>query len=1156
MKLDKLITVKTGYTRSVNVERDATGLSLIEQYIPTSRALRTIKRVSDALHHDTAQRAWSLVGPYGSGKSAFALFATHLFGVANSKQTRTAYAVLKASDAKLARALARADTHYLKVLISGSPEPLTRKLLVAILNSTEVFYRDQRGKKPAVIKRIAATLKKDDIAVSEFLEILETLSAALEKKGLNGIILVIDELGKFLEYEARHYGANDIFLLQALAERTAKGGSFNLVMFVLLHQSFEQYAKGLGEGLKNEWGKIQGRFEEVPFLEPEEQTLRVVSAAFDHNLTAEKRRTLKQLVNRPCQDLVDLDALPGVIKAKDAKSLFTECYPLHPITAMLLPGLCQKIAQNERTLFSYLGSQEENGLTRKLSELEFGEFLNPSDVYDYFVTNQSSFMGDYATHRRWVEVQTAIERLGDASEELTRLLKTIGLFNIMGSKGEFKPSKELLSSIFTNKSRLNRALKLLQEKSVINYRKFSREYRVWQGSDFDLEGELQAELNNLGNFALAEELNQSDQLIPIVARKYSIDTGALRYFVPIFVDARSYLKLPRENTHPRVIFYLAFGEDDKRLMKPLTDYFSKLDIIVRCSTSEKLRNAVAEVICLRRIQSTSPALSSDPVARREFEDRLFSASATERLLIQSFLEEPELHEWRYQGKKLTVVSKKDLQSQLSNVLESIYTKTPIVHNELINRDRPSTQANAARNKLLYAMQESAHLPDLGIDKFPAEKAIYRALLKETGIHQYPDEPDQPCFFGAPGKNGSQIVHVWRRIDEFLASTENEARSFVELSVALMAPPFGVKAGLLPVLYFASYLVNQSELALYENRRYRPAFSEDMIERFTKRPDEFTVQRFRISGLRGSIFAQYSKVIHGDTEQRTLLELAKPLAGFMGALPEYTQKTRRGLSDRAQKVRTAFNLSKSPERLLFEELPAALGYGDLENASQADLEDFSEHLIEVLRELRDAHVKMTGKQKGLLAQVLNREPEISLKELRQVAKQLYGLESYSADTKGLNAFLSRLSKVEANDDAWFENLLMFLGHKPSQKWLDSDQDSAEYRLNDFANRILELEKIRLQLKEQGDSASDVEFMLLKTVKKGEGTKDEVILIDDALAKRIAPIITQLQDELEKLGSKEAQLAAIASIADRYLSAMVKTKATDTDLKVIDGGRSNE
>ena len=90
------------------------------------------------------------------------------------------------------------------------------------------------------------------------------------------MMIVFDEFGKFLEYESRFLGVNDVFLLQALAEHAHAGHSTKIILLVLLHQSIEQYARGVGESLKNEWAKIQGRFEEVPFLESAEQTLRVV----------------------------------------------------------------------------------------------------------------------------------------------------------------------------------------------------------------------------------------------------------------------------------------------------------------------------------------------------------------------------------------------------------------------------------------------------------------------------------------------------------------------------------------------------------------------------------------------------------------------------------------------------------------------------------------------------------------------------------------------------------------------------------------------------------------------------------------------------------------------------------------------------------------
>ncbi|MEX2327793.1 MAG: hypothetical protein WD558_08670, partial [Pseudomonadales bacterium] len=915
----------------------------------------------------------------------------------------------------------------------------------------------------------------------------------------------------------------------------------------------EQYAKGLGETLKNEWGKVQGRFEEVPFLESSEQVLRVVSAVFERRLQSKQAKDVSAGVAKAVTKLDALGALPGILAKKDAQALFEACYPLHPVAAMLLPPLCQRVAQNERTLFSYLGSHEENGLAQKLKEMEPGDFLEPAQIFDYFASNQTSMSGDYATHRRWVETLTAIERVGDATQNELSLLKTIGLFNIIGSKGAFKPSKEMLLLLFSSKATLDRALKSLQEKSVVNYRRFNSEYRVWQGSDFDLESVLAEQVANLGDFPLAEELNKSERLTPIVARKYSIETGALRYFQPVFVDAQSYKRVPAKCEDPRVILFLALDESDKQEFSKIEGHFSKLDIVVQCATSEQLKDAVSEGIALRKVEASAPELRNDPIAMRELTDRRFIAEAIEHDLVQDFLERPQSHIWRHVGKELPIRSKRDLQRQLSNVLESVYCLAPKIHNELINRDRPSVQANAARNKLLLAMQEFPNRPDLGIEKFPAEKAIYRAVLKETGIHVDGSDGLGEWKFVAPGENTSCISTAWQEIDDFLDSTERDPKSFIELNNRLMAPPFGVKAGLLPILYFAAFQVYQSELALYENRRYRPRFTEDMIERFTKRPDDFTVQRFKISGLRASIFSHYSKVIHGDTKERTLLELAKPLASFMGSLPEYTQKTRRGLSERAQRVRSTFNLSKSPELLLFEDLPAALGFGDLEKLEEKDLEDFSQMLIEVLRELRDAHAKLVDKQKALLAQALNRDPEITLEELQAQAKQWYGLDAYTQDAKGLGALLSRLTKVNSDTESWFENVLMFLGHKPSTKWLDSDQDAAEYRLNDFSRRIVDLEKMRMLEKEKSTGMlGDIDFYLLRSVRKGGEFKDEVVAIDEKTANRIDSVKQKIQEAISELDSKELKLASLAQIVDEFLT---QYSQDNERLRVIDGGKSD-
>ncbi|MBF4328588.1 ATP-binding protein, partial [Vibrio anguillarum] len=76
-------------------------------------------------------------------------------------------------------------------------------------------------------------------------------------------------------------------------------------------------------------------------------------------------------------------------------------------------------------------------------------------------------------------------------------------------------------------------------------------------------------------------------------------------------------------------------------------------------------------------------------------------------------------------------------SQLcSNIADSVYSLTPNISSELINRDALSGNSVKARKTLLYKMLESEADEDLGIEGYPAEKGLYLTCLKATGIHQF------------------------------------------------------------------------------------------------------------------------------------------------------------------------------------------------------------------------------------------------------------------------------------------------------------------------------------------------------------------------------------------------------------------------------------
>ncbi len=1130
------VHVNAHYTRSVNLERDADSLDVAKAYIPTATALKLFARVSAGFGGAQMPRAWSLIGPYGSGKSSSSVFLSHLLSAADSEAAPVALRKLKAADPRLAR-LFREETAgggYLKVLITGAPEPMGRRVAKGLHEAAEVFFGGFSGPRPKAVARIKGLLAGESVSVSELSDALEMLQSALARKGCGGIYLVIDELGKFLEYEAQNYGANDIYILQALAEHACKGGECNLFLLALLHQSFEQYAKGLSEGLRNEWSKVQGRFEDVSFLESPEQMLRVIGAAFEHNLTEREERRIRLSLNKSVGILSKIGALPKAMGKKFFMELMSSCHPLHPVSAVLLPLLCQKVAQNERTLFSYLGSHEEFGFQDMLDRLKsVDEQVLPHHIYDYFIANQPAALADHRVHRRWAEVVTAVDRLGDAPDAQVSMLKTIGLLNIIGSRGGLKASKALLETCAATAAAASRSISALAGKSIIVFRRYNGEYRVWQGSDFDLEDALRGAKDAVGRFSLARELNRLDSILPVVARRHTIDSGALRYFQPLFVDARSYAGAAESAAEPRLVFFLAAAQDDEKVFaESVVGRFSKSDVVALCLNGPQLRDATAEVIALRGLQHSRRDVHDDPVAKRELEDSLSAAERVQDMLLRRLLENPEECRWFHDGESLPVSGKRDFQNMLSGVLKRVYSKAPVLHNELINRDRPSSQAIAARNRLLEAMMSAPEKPDLGIEKFPPEKAIYRSVVLAAGLHVHAG--GGAGRFQEPGGR-STLRHVWSEIDRFLDRTRDEARPLTDLNDLLMSPPYGVKAGVLPILYVAAYLVYQHELALYEERVYRPFWTGEMLDRFVRRPYEFTFQRFRITGLRSTIYNEYCKIIKVGTK-RSIVQLATPLAKFIGALPPYSRTTKSSdLPEKARRVRDAFALSKSPEHLIFEGIPKALGYERELARKKPNLEGFALDLQGRLKELSDAYPNMIKKQIKSLAAAFHMRKDSSLEDLRShTAGRYAGLDQYTVDVDGLRAFIKRIVKKDGGDKEWLENILAFLGRKPAKNWTDADIAEADIRLSDFAKRILDLETLRVHYdKVKSHKDGDFEVILIRTVRRGRRHLDSVAVIEPKQKKAIENIKADLEKTLGKCADRGMQLAALADLVDDRL-----------------------
>ena len=1123
--MDNIIQLDTHYTRSINLERDADSSEVLNAYIPTSRALLTLNQITDTFSDKACPRAWSLVGPYGSGKSSFAAFLGHLLEQKEHKNNATAVDILQKYNPTLADKINahNNDNGYCIVVLTGSPDSLSKRFVDALYQSAQRYF--DKKPKPLILDELAQATESV-LTTTEIINLLKKLKLAVSEISGKGVLIVIDELGKFLEYEARHQGDNDIFLLQELAEAAFHGGDVNILLVVLMHQAFEQYSKGLGEDLKNEWVKVQGRFETIPFLESAEQTLRVMAAAFKHQLTEQQTKDINGYVNTIVNVLDKQSALFPGLNVTPAIEILSQCYPLHPIAALILPTLCQKVAQNERTLFNYLGSQETFGFKDALSRLEkVGDWVLPWEIFEYFIQNQSAATTDHLTHRRWAEVITATERLGDANVLETQLLKTIGLFNILGSQAGFKASVEVLHCCFPSAVNVQQLLANLEAKSIINYRKFSSEYRVWEGSDFELDVAVKETVQQIGRINLAETLTRRNKVSPIVARKYSIKNGMLRFFTPFYIDATIKKSFFEANQQAKIVFFFSEDQDDKQaLINIQNTYAHPLTLYVLCENAPQIKTIVTEAIALEQIQAERPEIKSDPVAQRELKDSLQNIKAIEKELLGQYLEQPQQYQWYWEGEAIDIPSRRALQNQLSLILESVYDKAPLIKNELINRSKVSGQANGAKNKLIAALLTKASSEDLGFDptKYPAEKTIYRAVFKETGLHAFINGEWQ--LTNPPVDNKYALAPVWQGITDFLKGT-TQPQKLTNLYAHIENAPYGVQKGVISLIFIAYYLANQRSLALYESGVFCPLVTQELFEILAKRPDLFTVEAIDFSGIRADLFNQYlEKLIGKVSENSTLLDIVKPLAKFISQLPQYTLTTK-SLDTKTLAVRDAFQSTQSPVKLLFETLPQACGFpsGIDSDWNNHTTNDFLKELVGHLNTLNKAYENLLNQFENQVINAFKEPIELSLAELREVLRTKYfGLDKYTVDLQGLKAFILRLQNDQDSDKAWLESLAAFLGNAPADKWQQNNITNAEYRLIEFCNR---LEQLTVVHSHQLKAGKNTQVTLFRVVSQQRET-DKVAYLNPALREKAKAFIKE--QSAFKTINKELKLAIIAEL----------------------------
>ncbi|MFL1598517.1 hypothetical protein M0655_02875 [Gordonia amicalis] len=1110
--LADFVKTKPRFGRSANVERDH-GAEAVEGYLPTGRAVDVVKRVAEGMLDSRAGRTFSITGPHGGGKSSLAVFLSALLAADASPEYKAAIKLLRAADSETARLMMRARKHvganssgFVTAAAAARPESVARTAARAI--QAGVLRSMGEGHPLALLDAQSETV------------VLESLRALCAERP---VLLVIDEFGKNLEAYAQAKNEGDPYLLQEIAEVTQGQGALPLIVFTMQHLAFDEYVQETSAARRREWAKVQGRFQDIPYVETAEQSRRLIVESLEQSApilaaaTDYIQHTTKTLTTLNLRELHN-----------DARASI----PLHPLTLAVLPDLCSRYGQNERTLFSFLAGSEPRAVPSQLEKLDWSpkqslRLIGLDRVYDYFVESSGSAVGVSPGASRWLEIETRIRDTAGLTAPELRAVKVIGLLNLVSTGGKIRASREILDFALATgedgtqtSAEIAKVLSKLEKRGLIAHRTFSDEYRIWQGSDYDLRRAIDSARRQVGPAPLAELLNESADLQPVVAGRHSQAAGVLRIFGQTFGEPDS--DCPIEPDWDGVVLYSTSPQGAADVVKPPAEGIedSRPLVIVEADELTEVRTAAVEAAALKLALRAAHEEGADWVAVRELSER--AAAAHQELLSSVARTWNAESGWHLAGTEYGIEPAAGLSSVLSAVCDLTYSATPPLRNEMIARRELTSQGAKARRVLIDAMIESTDIEAFGIEGYGPERAMYESLLRWTGIHR--NRKSIGWSLGEPSEESWKAL--WSALCEVIDSADDERMPLDQVLETAKRPPYGLKDGVLPLLAVALLLARRDEVALYEHGSLVLEIDDAVAERLAKNPFHFAIRNSATSGSSRSAviraLAERLKIKGPSGTDATFLNVTTALYRELRLLPPYTQKTKTALSRRALDVRNSFHTAVEPDVLIFETLPKVLGMAPFQAKSRANAgraAEFADELAEVVLELRSAYGNLLTKISDELGSALAVPGDLTDFHQRLVprASELHGrvLE------QRLKGFVGALAR-DLPPQPWLENVAMVVaeGHAP-RVWTDDIAERFPLSVAEVGGAMRRTEALLYD--NRARSADRVGFQAARvTVTQPDGQEwNELVAITDEDRELIDADFEEVVERLAgKLGSRAA------------------------------------
>lgn len=999
---------KKVFTTSINLKFDIGNKEFVQRYLPTPSHAEFLKGIIGGFLGDSKNNSHIMIGPYGSGKSLAATIVADIFSDnINDQDFKTLINKYKDVDQEIFQKLNAAKQEksiFIPVVLSGNEGPFSRTIINSIakavkkagyqidipgeieeihgvLNKWEsefpktlsLFKKSLKTRSFTLLQWKKELNNNNSKEVEWFIEEYSSLSAGakfqvdyeanfidkithiisqLKEKNIK-IFIAYDEFGRFLQSLEMSQIYKTMQDLQDLAEVASR--SENTIQLLLIsHKNMSQYMLGHNEEFKAEFQRIEKRFKTY-FVESDKATFYRIAQEYTKNM--QKDLMLLNLESADSKWILKKYNLFSELNHQETERLIVEgSYPLHPLALFLLPRLSNIFGQNERTLFTFLESEETGGLTNFVSKQKEGMYY-PHILFDYFFQNSmNEFLGDesFRSLKTFAKITNKMRATKQNKGQLD-LLKMITLWDLSNSTNIVKLNEELLmfgTGQHLEELRLN-LNQLVQQKML----RFNRVLGLWElneGSSVLVDEMLDEERALL---KITDE-NRLDTLKSLLEKKFYLATDYndeinITRFMQVNILTTE--QLLEDNFMGKIqydsdgyIYYVIPTDENKiskamSMIKPIQN-----NRIIFSLTNRKFKSikvTLDRLIGLHSIYSNKKLLSDHTRLEEEVSVLMAETQFEIREFLKDFENFSENVSWHYKGQEMAVTHPVQLENKISEIMYELYPSTPEIRNDSINRRNLNGMQTKAIHTVLNNVIKNPQFERLGIEGQGPDYLIYATVFKNNNL------------------DVSNLNHVSyepynllrRALLDYIKN--HKKASVKDLEQIFIAPPFGIRKPLIPLLFAGLLRDIWEQLMFYRNGMYVTAIDAEKLYGIFKEPAEYEFvfndysSEFLqfVSGVE-KVFHEYESEYVRD--QTIVIRASSGLLNWLRQLPRHSQTTEKmpeGLLEfKTMARRIEVNPINSLE-LLQTKFESSLSLAEMKSELEGHFETFKEEVTNNLYE---------------------------------------------------------------------------------------------------------------------------------------------------------------------------------------------------------------